>query len=111
MPILQLKGFRTPTAKSQRIAPFFPSPQSLRAAFKDQKNTYNRSVPPPPMEPSQARCLMRVKPGVTVVSVILSKEIRLKRVSGLNEAEESDWINRSDPALWLSVWDVIHLNL
>lgn len=44
---------------------------------------------------------MRVKPGLTIMSVNLSKEFRLKCVRSLNETEELDVIYHSD----LSVCD------
>lgn len=47
---------------------------------------------------------MRVKPALTIMSVNVSKDIRLKRVSSLNEAKELDLIYHSDVGLWLSVW-------
>lgn len=47
----------------------------------------------------KARFLMRVKPGVTITSANLSKEIRLKCVSDLNEAKELELIYRRDLGL------------
>lgn len=44
------------------------------------------------MKPFKVPSLMKVKPGVTIMSVNVSKEIRLKCVSSLNEAKELDLI-------------------
>lgn len=89
----------SPPQKGRELLLFFHHPKSQFAQRQGPESSQRTSVASHQLKSFKVRCLMRVKPGVTIMSVKVSKYIRLKHVSSLNEAKELDLIYHSSLGL------------